>query len=62
MYKDDDYKNLHRKYYISEIKKDQSWYKRSFAKVENKSHINNDTVEMVVERIIKEYNLMAKQN
>lgn len=46
-----------KKYYISEIKKDIVSYKRSFSKVKNKFHINNDSVETVVERIIKEYNL-----
>lgn len=59
IYKDDEYKNLHRKHYISEIKKDQTCYKRSFSKVENKFHINNDSVEVVIERIIKKYDLMS---
>ncbi|MDW7663015.1 MAG: shikimate kinase [Bacillota bacterium] len=58
IYKDDEYKNLHKKHYISEIKKDQTCYKRSFSKVKNKFHIDNDSVEMVIERIIKEYKLM----
>ena len=59
IYKDDKHKNLHKKYYISEIKKDQTCYKRSFSKVKNKFNINNDSVEIVIERILKEYNLMA---
>ena len=62
MYKDEEYKNLHKKYFISEIKKDLTCYKRSFSKVKNKFHINNDSVEMVVERIIKQYNLIAIPN
>ena len=57
-YKDDEYKNLHRKHYISEIKKDRTYFKRSFSKIKNKFQINNDSVETVVERIIKEYGLM----
>lgn len=56
-YKDDEYKNAHKQYYISEIKKDILGYRRSFAKVENKFYMDNDTAEMVVERIIKEYRL-----
>ena len=62
IYKDDEYKNLHKKYYISEIKKDISCYKSSFSKVENKFHMNNDSIEIVLERIIEYYNLMAVQS
>lgn len=58
IYKDDQYKYLHKRYFISEIKKDINCYKKSFAKVKNKFHMNNDSVEIVLERIIKEYNLM----
>ncbi len=58
IYKDDQYKYLHKRHFISDIKKDITCYKRSFAKVKNKFHINNDSVEIVLERIIKEYNLM----
>ena len=56
--KDNEYKNLHKKYFISEIKKDLACYKKSFFKVKNKFHVNNDSVDMVVEQIIKEYSLM----
>lgn len=59
IYKDDEYKNLHKKYFISEIKKDITCYKRSFTKVKNKFYMNNDSIEIVLERIIKDYNLMA---
>lgn len=62
IYKDNQYKYLHKRYYISEIKKDITCYKRSFAKVKNKFHMNNDSVEIVLERIIKEYNLMDVQS
>ena len=62
IYKDDEYKNLHKKHYISEIKKDITCYKRSFSKVENKFHVNNDSIEIVLERIIKDYNLVAVQS
>ena len=57
IYKDDEYKNQHKAHYISEIKEDIRWYKRSFAKVTNKLFMNNEPVEMVVDRIIKDYQL-----
>lgn len=59
---DDEYKNLHKEYYISEIKKDIACYKSSFSKVENKFHMNNDSVEIVLDRIIKDYHLTDIQN
>lgn len=57
IYHDDEYKNQHREHYLSEVKKDITHYKRAFAKVENKFRINNDPVDTVVERIIKEYSI-----
>jgi len=60
IYKDYEYKNLHKKYFISEIKKDMACYKSSFSKVKNKFHMNNDSVEIVIQRIIKDYNLTAE--
>lgn len=62
IYKDEEYKNLHKKYFISEIKKDIACYKSSFSKVKNKFHMNNDSVEIVLDRIIKDYNLTTLQN
>ena len=62
IYKDDEYKNLHKKYYISEIKKDIACYKSSFSKIKNKFQMNNDSVEIVLERIIKDYSLTAVHN
>lgn len=58
LYKDDDYKNLHKKLYISDIKKDITRHKRSFAKITNKFDMNNDAEEMVIQRLIKDYNLI----
>lgn len=57
-YKDDEYKNSHKKYYISEIKKDITYYKRSLLKVTNKFHMNNDSPETVVEHLITKFNLL----
>jgi len=62
IYQDDDYKNQHKKHYISDIKKDITWYKKSFSKITNKFFVNSDPVEMVVDRIIKEYQLADRVN
>ena len=57
VYKDDDYKNAHRDYYIREIKKDIWAYTPSFLKVKNKFYMDGDSPERVVERIVAEYGL-----
>ena len=62
IYQDDDYKNQHKKHYISDIKKDITWYKKSFSKITNKFFVNSDPVEMVVDRIIKAYQLADRVN
>lgn len=57
IYKDDDYKNQYRDYYISDIKADLEWYGYVYSKigVKNRFEINNDSPDAVVKRIIKEY-------
>ena len=42
-----------RKYYLSEIKKDITFYKRVYAKIVNKFDMNGEDVETVVQRLIK---------
>lgn len=60
VYKDDEYKNAHKNYYILEIKKDIWAYRSSFLGIKNKFYMNNDTPERVVERIVEEYGLKEK--
>ena len=43
------------KHYLKEIKADIVFYKKTFAKVKNKFFINNDSVEVVVDRIIEDF-------
>ena len=62
IYKDDEYKNQHITHYLSDIKKDITFYKRSFSKITNKFDMNNDPVELVVDRIIKVYQLADRAN
>lgn len=59
VYEDDLYKNAHRDYYISEIKKDISWYGRSYIHVKNKFYMNNECPDIVADRLIREFNLLA---
>lgn len=58
VFKDDDYKNLYKKHYLSDIKKDITCYKKALAKVTNKFHMNNDSPEVVVERLMSKYELI----
>jgi predicted nucleic acid-binding OB-fold protein len=44
---------------MKEIKADIVFYKKTFAKVKNKFFIDNDPVEVVVDRIIEEYCLAS---
>ena len=42
-----------RKYYLSEIKKDITYYKRTYAKITNKFDMNGDAPKIVTERLAK---------
>lgn len=60
IYKNDDYRDAHRKYYLNEIKKDITYYKRSFVKITNKLQMKNDPPAEVVRRLIEDFDLSAK--
>lgn len=59
IYKDEDYKNQRRDYYMSDIKSDLEWYGNVYSKIgiKNRFEINNDSPETAVKRLIKEYGL-----
>ena len=59
IYKDDDYKNQCRDYYMCDIKADLEWYGNVYSKigVKNRFEINNDSPKTAVKRLIKEYGL-----
>ena len=59
IYKDDDYKNQCRDYYMSDIKEDLEWYGNVNSKIgeKNRFEINNDSPKTAVKRLIKEYGL-----
>ena len=59
IYKDDDYKNQRRDYYMSDIKADLEWYGNVYSKIgiKNRFEMNNDPPKTAVKRLIKEYGL-----
>ena len=59
IYKDDDYKNQRRDYYMSDIKADLEWYGNVYSKIgiKNRFEMNNDSPKTAVKRLIKEYGL-----
>lgn len=59
IYKDDDYKNQRRDYYMSDIKADLEWYGNVYSKIgiKNRFEINNDSPKTAVKRLIREYGL-----
>ena len=59
IYKDDEYKNKRRDYYLEDIQEDLKWYGRVNADlgVENRVFIDNDPPKRVVDRIIAEFGL-----
>ena len=58
-YEDDEYKNQHRDYYMTEIQADIDWYGNVFSKIgiTNKFEIRNESPEIAVKRLIMEYGL-----
>ena len=57
IYRDDDYKNAHKEYYLSEIQKDLVWYGSVYQNITNKFFINGKTPLAVTEEIIHMYHL-----
>ena len=59
IYKDDDYKNQHRDYYMADIQADLEWYGSVYSQIgiTNKFEINNEPPEIAVKRLIMEYGL-----
>lgn len=57
IYKDVEYKNRHRDYYISAIQKDISWYGGIYSKIKCRFHMDGNPPEVVVDQIIRTYHL-----
>lgn len=60
VYKDNEYRDAHRAYYLKEIKKDITYYKKSFSRIANKFQMNNETPEEVVRHLMEQFNLYPR--
>ncbi len=57
IYKDNEYKMLHRDHYIRDIAADLDWYGLVYDMIENRFDIAGDSIDEACRRIIKEYHL-----
>ena len=57
VYHDDEYKNAHKSWYLSEIRKDQQWYGNKYKAIEQKYHMNGETPEETAQGLIDMMNL-----
>ena len=61
LYKDDDYKELHRDYFLKDIQQDIDWYGKVYSQmgITNKFEIQNESPDQAVEKLILEYGLQV---
>ena len=59
VYKDDEYKEMRRDHYLEEIQEDIKWFEKIYSQmgITNRFHMQNESPEVVVEKLIKEYGL-----
>lgn len=57
IYKDDDYKNRYRDYYLKDIREDLKWYGSVYSAVKHKFDMKGKSVDDVTEELIKRYHL-----
>ena len=57
IYKDDKYKNKHKKHYISEIQAGQKWYGSVYSEIEHKFKMGGKQPDEVVASLISEFGL-----
>lgn len=57
VYKDDAYKNRHKKHYLNEIQKDLDWYGSVYSSVKHKFDMDGRDPEHVTEALIRKYHL-----
>ncbi len=61
VYKDDDYKNMHRDYYLNDINKDLDWYGYVYEDLKNHFHISGKSPKDVADALITQYQLDRKE-
>lgn len=57
VYKDDEYRDAHKAYYLRDIKKDITYYKKPFMRLKNKFSIAGALPEETADRLIECYSL-----
>lgn len=60
IYKDDAYKNRHKKHYLKNIHADIMYFKNSFRKIENKYFMNNQSPEQVADDLLRLINRLSE--
>lgn len=55
-----EYREKYKKYYLGEIKKDITYYKKPFSRIDNKFEMNNNPPEIMANRLIKQFGLADK--
>ena len=61
IYKDDEYKNEHKDYYMEDIIEDQKWYGSIYASFCHSFDMNGDSPEESARRIISEFNITSER-
>lgn len=62
IYKDDEYKEMHKDYYINDIHEDIVYIKKIYKNIKNKYFINNQSVEEVVDELYVMINNIVKMS
>lgn len=57
IYRNDDYKNAHKNYYLNDIRDDLIWYGNVYSNIKNKYDIKNDKPESVANGIVEKFDL-----
>lgn len=57
IYTDDEYKNLHKDYYLNEIQEDLKWYESVYSSIEHKFDMDGRDPAHVTEALIRQYQL-----
>lgn len=57
IYKDDDYKNLHKDHYLKEIRADLDWYGAVYSDIRNRFHISGMSPEETAAELISQFHL-----
>lgn len=61
IYKDDEYKNEHKDYYLSEIREDLEWYGSIYADIRHHFYISGRMPEDVADALIVEYHFISEE-